>query len=184
MTPTDRGDDLAITAIVGGSVLGMLATSVWLGVPLTHEGREPMVVIEAVELSQDAEDVVVSEPFTDPRGPERGPTALEWEVIRTYKPIESMTATEPSRDVVDETLARLRGYANEHPENPYIQELYLKGLRVARYYAVDVNDMVRAATLDAVFASHAVRFMEYGLVAREAEWMDAQRKEQAGQRTR
>ena len=158
-----------MTAIVAGTVVSVVVTIASL--IMTDEG--------SLSPTPASLDGARSEAFTDPRGPERGPTALEWEVIRTYKAIESMTANEPSQQVVDETLTRLRAYANDHPENPYIQELYLKGLRVAQYYSALANEEVRSATLEARFVEHAVRFMEYEGTALESMRLTIQRLEQS-----
>jgi hypothetical protein len=165
-----------MTAIVAGTVVSVVVTiaSMWMS---GEEKLSPTSVsIDATEVSI---DVTESEVFLDPRGPERGPSPLEWDVIRTYKAIESMTATAPSMEIVDETLDQLRTYANDHPENPYLQELYLKGLRVAGYYAVAEDDDVRAAVLEARFTEHAARFMGYDAVVLEYGRLIVQRLDQS-----
>ena len=164
-----RDDLVSMTAIVAGTVVSVVVTIASL-IMSDEESLSPTAA---------SSDGARIEAFTDPRGPERGPTALEWEVIRTYKAIESMTATEPSRQVVDETLTHLRAYANDHPENPYVQELYLKGLRVARYYSAVADDEVRSAALEARFVEHAVRFREYEGTALESMRLTIQRLEQS-----
>ena len=164
-----RDDLVSMTAIVAGTVVSVVVTIASLIISDEETLAPPSASSDGARV----------EAFTDPRGPERGPTALEWEVIRTYKAIESMTATEPSRQVVDETLTRLRAHANDHPENPYIQELYLKGLRVAHYYSADVDDAARSATLEARFVEHAVRFMEYEGTALESMRLTIQRLQQS-----
>ncbi len=133
---------------------------------------------EAREVTPASIDRPHHEVFLDARGPERGPTAIEWRVIATYKAIESMTATEPSRDVVDQTLDQLMSHAAQYPENPYIQELYLKGLRVANYYAVAAEDEVRAFELEVRFVDHAARFMDYEGTVLESMRLQVQRHEQ------
>jgi len=172
MPENRRNDVVSMTAIVAGAVVGVVATAASLSLnadvshaPVADPGMEAEAVTESTGVRA----------WTDPRGPERGPDELEWEVIRTYKRIESMTATEPSRDEVDATLQVLRAYANRHSENPYIQELYLKGLRVAEYYAADLSDETRQAVLQARFRDHAARFPEYESVGLESMQMIAQR---------
>ena len=108
--------------------------------------------------------------WTDPRGPTRGPSAVEWEVVAAYKTIESITAASPPVSTVDQSLAHLESYAAAHPDNPYIQELYLKGLRVAAYYA----DMTRAATLRDRFEQHAALHPEYEGVLKERQRFEEQ----------
>ncbi len=146
MNETKREGRLPILAIV---LVAWLAVGV-TAVGLTVAGRQP------------------AEEFLDPRGPERGPDDLEWQVIQTYKAIESMTASEPSREVVDRTLSELRDFANHHPENPYIQELYLKGLRVAAYYSEESGLEARTEALQARFLEHAAQFMSYEMVVLES----------------
>jgi hypothetical protein len=139
-----------MTAIVAGTVVTVAVTlaSLWLS---ADEASAPPA--ETAETERHA--------FVDPRGPERGPDALEWDVVRAYKPIESMTAAEPGDAIVDRALAELRAYANEHTDDPYVQELYLKGLRVAMYHAAEAGVVIRAAALEARFHEHAARFGDY-----------------------
>lgn len=153
-------DLVPMGAIALGAALG--AGSVWL---LRDSGPSSVEVRpEAVQPTGRAE---APADWTSPTGPERGPTALEWQVIASYKRIESMTATDPSIEVVDQTLNELREFANDHPDNPYIQGLYLKGLRVARYYAVEGAHDDRALQLATRFTEHAARFAEYAEVQSE-----------------
>ena len=74
---------------------------------------------------------------------ERGPTPLEWEVIREYKGIETMTKDHPPTEEVDGILERLRAYTEDHPDNAFIHQTYAKGLRVARYYSSDAGRRYR-----------------------------------------
>lgn len=181
----DRRDDLvSTTAIVAGTVVGIAATvvSLWLS---AEEAAPPEPPIEAEEVStlHDQLEVTIvvgpnvstGEAWTDPRGPERGPNELEWEVISTYKTIESMTSTEPGDDAVDRALVELGSFAKEHPESPFVQELHLKGLRVASYWAFDGGDLLRAAQLHGRFEVAAERAVQHDLTVRESMRMLAQR---------
>ena len=141
----------------------------WLAVGVTAVG----LTVAGRGTSEPANEV--AEEFLDPRGPERGPDDLEWQVIQTYKAIESMTASEPSQEVVDRTLSELRDFANHNPENPYIQELYLKGLRVAAYYSEESGLEARTEALQARFLEHAAEFMAYEMVVLESIRMRIQR---------
>jgi len=164
MNETKREGRLPILAIV-------LVT--WLAVGVTAIG----LTVAGRGTSEPTSEA--TEEFSDPRGPERGPDDLEWQVIHTYKAIESMTAAEPSQEVVDRTLSELRTFANDHPDNPYIQELYLKGLRVAAYYAEEGGLEARTAALQARFLDHAARFMDYEMVVLESIRLRIQRLEQS-----
>ena len=99
---------------------------------------------------------------------EKGPTSFEWEVIGVYKAIESMTADDPTPDVVDATLDQLEMYADEAPSSERTQELYLKGLRVAAYYAEEEEDAARSLELHARFVEHAAGYLHFERVALEA----------------
>ncbi len=169
------GDGVAAAAILLGGALAMafttfLAVAFYCGGDAVHVPDVPVGPIE-----QPTE--VIEEDFIDPRGAERGPNALEWEVIRVYTPIESMTADAPSLSVVDESLSRLRGYAEANPRNPYIQELYLKGLRVAAYWAEDAGLSERANALRETFDAYSVDFLDYDGVVLEAMRFSVQRLE-------
>ena len=107
-----------------------------------------------------------------------GPDAIEWEVISTYKTIESMTSTEPGDEAVDRALVELWSYAKGHPGNPFIQEMQLKGLRVAQYWAFQDGDLVRASLLRSRFENQATEAMVHDLTVREAMRMLAQGIEQ------
>ena len=188
----DRQDELVSTsAIIAGAVAGVVVTAVslWLHAdelrvaPVTPDS--PGISVEII-IGDDPAAPVAEAPaaeeadvWTDPRGPERGPTELEWDVIRAFKPIESMTADEPGNETVDLALTELVGYADDHPDNPYIQELYLKGLRIAHYYARDAGDEVRAALLGARFERHAAAAPEYEGVLLEAMAMRVQEVRQS-----
>lgn len=155
----DRRDDLvSMTAIVAGAVVSVAVTigSVLLG------GDEESVV-EATDTGIRVEIMIDEspEPWTDPRGPERGPSDLEWEVVATYKVIEAMTETDPPSDVVDETLRALRRYAYSYPDNPFIHELFLKGIRVSQYYAYEGGDFDRASALAVSFGREAAESLRH-----------------------
>ena len=105
----DARDDLvSMTAIVAGAVVSVVVT---IGSMIMSDERAPEVT--PASIGQPVRELVL-----DPRGPERGPTPVEWSVIQTYKTIESMTATEPTLDVVDQTLDELMSQAAQYPENP------------------------------------------------------------------
>lgn len=185
----DRHDDLvSTTAIVAGTVVGIAATvvSLWLS---AEESAPPRALVEtetAPALVGETESAVVvvppvavDEAWTDPRGPERGPDATEWEVISTYKTIESMTSTEPGDEAVDGALAELWTFSKEHPDNPFVQEIHLKGLRVANYWAFQGGDLLRAAHIHGRFEAESARAPEHDLTVRESMRMLAQRIEQS-----
>jgi hypothetical protein len=83
------------------------------------------------------------------------------EAIGAPEKVAVATETDPPRRVVDQTLERLWVYAVQHPDNPYIQELYLKALRVAEYYAAEADDGVRASLLAQRFGRHAGEVERY-----------------------
>lgn len=143
MRPERHDDLVSTTAIVAGAVVGIAVTlmSLWA-----------------------AGDESLDRSWTDPRAPERGPTELEWSAISTFKPIESMTVTEPGEPAVDAALDELRRVAEANPQNPFIQELYLKGLRVASYHSADG---ARRVDLADRFEAHASRAIPHELVTLE-----------------
>lgn len=106
--------------------------------------------------------------------PEASPTALEWQVIATYQTIQAMTADQPPLRTVDAALDALERHALQHPENVYIQELYLKGLRVAAYYAADSGFSGRVRRLRDRFDRHYARLAPDPALAREATLFEAQ----------
>jgi hypothetical protein len=146
----------ALSLAVAGASLVMVDGPVTVEVPVLFE-------------SPAHTGVGVPDGFTDPLGPDRGPTPLEWEVIRVYKVIENMTAAAPPAVDVERVLQRLRQYTSEHPENPYIHQLYLKGLRVAAYYA-DPGDVARAMGLHERFVTHTARWEHFEHVVVETMW--------------
>lgn len=111
--------------------------------------------------------------------PEPGPTPREWDVIRVYKNIESMTADQPARGVVDATLDQLEKYAAADPASERTQELYLKALRVVAYYAEEENDAARSLALHARFVEHATPYLHFERVVLEAMRLRAQHLQQA-----
>ncbi|MEE9208617.1 MAG: hypothetical protein V3U67_09680 [Gemmatimonadota bacterium] len=161
----DRKPDFVTIALVTVAVVSLVVVISEL---LTVDGPETteMPVLLGAPLHT---GVGVPEGFTDPRGPERGPTPLEWEVIRVYKVIENMTAADPPVLEVERALERLREYTNEHADNPFIQETYLKGLRVAAYYA-DPDDPTRIQSLHERFVTHAARWEHFEHVVVETMW--------------
>lgn len=181
----DRRDDLvSTTAIVVGAVVGIAATvvSLWLSAEETRAPMIPDLLEEPAALfGESGASVVVvplrstGEAWTDPRGPERGPDEAEWEVISTYKTIESMTSTEPGDEAVDRALVELWSYAKEHPSNPFVQEMQLKGLRVAQYWAFQGGDLLRASLLGSRFENQASESLMHDLTVRESMRMLAQR---------
>jgi hypothetical protein len=174
MKPDGKDDLVSMTAIVAGAVVSVVVTVM----SMIMSDEEPRLRLEVtVEPAPEAE-IVENDVFLDPRGPERGPTDYEWRAIGAYEPIEAMSAAEPSIEAVDEALRRLEGYAISSPENPYVQELHLKGLRVAQYWAVAGGDTERAARL-------AARFEAFRTVSEPTRWtalegirFDIQRLEQ------
>ncbi|MDH3223960.1 MAG: hypothetical protein OEO23_09600 [Gemmatimonadota bacterium] len=105
---------------------------------------------------------------------EDGMRPVDWDAVRAYKTIESMTATSPTLSDVDNTLDRLRRRGEAHPDRPLIRGLYLKGLRVAAYYALDTGDIDRARELRSRFDAYADRFPGDTDVAEEVDLFNAQ----------
>ena len=192
----DRQDELvSTTAIVAGAVAGIVVTalSLWLHsdelqvAPVTldrggitveitfGDGRE----VSAAEAPAAPETSVrrpsVPHGWTDVRASARGPSAREWEAIGAFEPIESMTAREPGDEIVDRALAELSRYADDYRQNPNIQRLYLRALRVAEYHAMDAGDEVRAAALEARFGRHAAQALRYDGVVLEEMAMHVQK---------
>ncbi len=117
---------------------------------------------------------VIVEARPRPAPTEDGLRPVDWEAVRTYKSIENMTATSPTLSEVDNTLERLRRHGEAHPDRPLVRRLYLKGLRVAAYYALDSGDADRVRDLRSQFDAYASRFPGDAEVAEELELFDAQ----------
>lgn len=167
MSPGSSGfkPDYVVIAVWAAAVLSLAVA----GMTLLREDGPDAVETALPEDAPVHTGVGVPDGFTDPRGPERGPTPLEWEVIRIYKPIENMTADQPPVADVERTLERLRQYAGENPDNPFVQEIYLKGLRVAAYYA-DPADPERIQSLHGRFVRHAAQWEKFEHVVVETMW--------------
>jgi hypothetical protein len=154
----DRRDDLvSATAIIAGAAVSVAVTV--LSILMSGEESAP----------QSIEYLVT----------ERGPTALEWDVIEAYKSVESMTAAESGDAAVNEALSQLETFARQHRGNPFIQELHLKGLRIATYWAVDAGAHGRARHLGVRFETEASRAPQSEGVALESMRMIVQRLEQS-----
>jgi len=170
----DRTYDLVpVTAIIAGAVVSVAVTLfslMGIGDELTDRGVDD----DYPEFLEDRGGDGLPHGM-GPLGEMRGPTDVEWEVIRTYKVIETMTATEPSDRVVDEALVQLWSYARWHSENGYIQQLFLKGVRVAQYYAFDRGDFDRADQLLGAFDAHLLRSSQYESTVLESMRMIVQR---------
>lgn len=117
----------------------------------------------------------VPEGYTSPTGPDRGPTSVEWDAIRVYKVIETMTADSPPVPDVDRALERLRRFTADHPENPFMHSTYLKGLRGAIYYADRGADPERFYALHEEFTRFATRWRHYEPVVIETMWYGVDR---------
>lgn len=179
MEPDRRDDLVSMTAVVAGAVVSVVVTV--MSLIMTDEESAPHLLEFGfpVPLEAPAPEPISGsdEGAVRPRAAEAGPTGWEWMVIRAYEPIESMSASEPSREVVDRSLARLQRYAIATPDNPFVQELYLKGLRVAQYWAVEGGDERRGRVLAARFESYRTVSVATPETALEAILFDIQRLE-------
>ena len=180
----DRRDDLvSTTAIIAGAAVSVavtVASILMSGEESVPQSIQDLVAAPEMEYVDAAStDWFPMDQWTDPRGPERGPTALEWDVIGAYKPIESMTAAESGDPMVEEALVQLETLARQHRENPFIQELHLKGLRITTYWAVAAGDLDRAGRLSNRFETEAPRAPQSEGVALESMRMIVQRLEQS-----
>ena len=170
----DRTYDLVpVTAIIAGAVVSV-AVTVFSLIGIGDELTDRTVDDDYPEFLDDRRGEGLPHGM-GPLGEMRGPTDVEWEAIRTYKVIETMTATDPSDGVVDEALVRLWSHARRHPENGYIQQLFLKGVRVAQYYAFERGDFDRADQLLGTFEAHLLRSAQYESTVLESMRMIVQR---------